>query len=312
VPVETLAIVNPLSVGGGAGRRWSRIESKLREALGAIEIERTRGPRDAERIAREAARAGVERLVIVGGDGTANEVVSGLLSAGLGDCVHVGVLPLGTGGDLARKLRVPRDMTAAIEALRRGTTRCIDAGRIGYRDPEGGERSSYFINVASLGLSGLVDQHLRRIPRHLGGRVSYMLGALLAVASYRCPHVRIRVDGVPVHDGPLVLAAAANGSYFGGGMQIAPEADCADGLLDFVIIGELSKPGLLANMPSIYRGTHVKHPAVSVHRGLRLEAEAEAGEETVWLDIDGDPLGTLPATVELLPNAITLFGAEPA
>jgi YegS/Rv2252/BmrU family lipid kinase len=282
----------------------------LREALGALEIEQTRGPRDAERIAREAARAGVERLVIVGGDGTANEVVSGLLSAGLADCVQVGVLPLGAGGDFARKLRVPRDMSSAIDALRRGTTRCIDAGRIAYRDPGGRERASYFINVASLGLSGLVDRYVRRIPRRLGGSVSYLLGALLAVTNYRCPHVRIRVDGVPVHDGPLVLAAAANGSYFGGGMQIAPEADCADGRLDFVIVSELSKPELLANLPSIYRGTHLEHPAVSVHRGLRLEAESD--EETVWLDIDGDPLGTLPAAIELMPAAITLFGADPA
>ena len=97
-------IVNPKSRGGATGRRWPSIEAKLRDTLGAIDVEPTRGPRDAERIAREGVRAGVELVIAAGGDGTASEVVAGIVGAGLGAYAELALLPLGTGGDLARGL----------------------------------------------------------------------------------------------------------------------------------------------------------------------------------------------------------------
>ena len=308
MPAETLAIVNPRSGNGATGRRWSHVEQRLREALGSFDVVHTRAPRDAERIAREAALSGVARLIVAGGDGTASEVASGVLAADLAGSPQVAVLPLGTGGDFARTIRTPRDLATAIGRLRRGETRELDAGRIRFRGRDGSECVSHFINVASLGITGLTVELMQRAPRLLGGTASYLIGALRSIRRHECQPVRLRVDGEVVHDGPLVFAAIANGSYFGGGMHVAPTSRPDDGVLDVVIVSEMSKLELLANLPSLYRGTHLSHPAVSVHRGREIVAEAEPGE--VLLDVDGEPLGSLPAHVVCLPGAITLFGVD--
>lgn len=306
VPEATLVIVNPASRGGRTGRRFARLEPRLRDVLGTVEVERTRAPRDAVRIAREAVRAGVERLVVAGGDGTTSEVVAGVLEAGLGGSVRLGVLPLGTGGDFARTLGVPRGLDQALGHLASGGTRRIDAGRLDYRALDGARRLTYFVNVASFGVSGLVDQLVSRTPRFLGGSTAFLLASLAALARHRPAPVCVRVDGEVVYDGPLVLAAAANGASFGGGMRIAPDARIDDGLFDVVVVGDLSRARLLANLPSLYRGRHLSHPGVHFRRGKTVEVET--GSPDVFLDVDGEPLGTLPARFELLPGALTVFG----
>jgi YegS/Rv2252/BmrU family lipid kinase len=309
MPAETLVIVNPASAGGSTGRRWGRIEPRLREALGDLEIERTRAPRDGVRIAREAARAGVGRILVAGGDGTTSEVVTGLVEAELSREVELGLLPMGTGGDFRRMFGLPRDLSEALSCFAEGATRSVDAGRIRYRSAGGGERSDVFLNVASFGISGLVDEMVNRAPKNLGGTVAFAVGAIRAMVRYRSEPVRIRVDGEVVHDGPLMLAAAANGRFFGGGMQIAPDAAPDDGWLDVVVVEGLSRWRSLTSFPSLYRGSHVEKPGVTVLQGRRVEAESLGGP--VWLDVDGEALGTLPATVELIPGAIRLCGVPP-
>lgn len=310
MPASTLVVVNPRSRSGAGRRRFRALEPRLREALGPLEVAWTRGPRDAERIAREGVRAGCERVIVAGGDGTTSEVVTGLLAADLGRYAQLGLLPLGTGGDLRRTLAVPSDPEAAIERIARGKTRAIDAGRVVYHDRAGREARAYFLNVGSLGISGLVDELVNRTPKALGGRLSFLAGTLRALARYRSPAVRVRVDGVTVHEGGLLLATAANGRYFGGGMHVAPDARPDDGWLDVVVVPGLPRLRVLGRMPSLYRGTHVGDPAVAVHRGARVEAESVEPDAEVWIDVDGEPLGVLPARFEVLPGAITLLGCE--
>lgn len=304
---RTLVIVNPRSRNGVTGRRWKKLEVDVRRALGPLEVEHTGGPRDAERLAREGVRAGVERVVVAGGDGTLNEVVTGLLAADLGRYAQLGVLPLGTGGDFARSLGVPHRLQEALELLSRGETRRIDAGRITYYDASARETRAYFINVASLGISGLTDRLVNEAPKSLGGTVSFMIGTIRAIARYRGAPVVLRVDGELVHEGPLVLATAANGAWFGGGMHVAPGACLDDGWLDVVIVPELSKRQLLAKLPLIYSGKHVNDPGVRSMRGRVIEAVAEVG--SVLLDVDGEAMGSLPARLEALPGAIEVVGA---
>ncbi len=306
MPSGTLVVVNPRSRNGATGRRWTTVEARLRGRFPDLETEHTRAPRDAERIAREAVRAGIARILVAGGDGTTSEVVSGILGAGLGGEVEIGLLPLGTGGDLTRALGIPSDLDQAIERLAGGNARRVDAGRIDYRRPGGEPATSWFLNVASLGISGVVDRLVTQAPKAVGGAASFLIGTLRALARYRNTRVAVRVDGELVWDGPTVLAAAANGSCFGGGMQIAPDARIDDGLLDMVLITDLSKPRLLANLPSLYRGTHLSHPFTIHRRGKRLDAEALG--DPVWLDVDGEPLGTLPASIEVVPESVTLLG----
>jgi YegS/Rv2252/BmrU family lipid kinase len=306
VPVQTLVIVNPHSRGGGTGRRWKQLEARVREALGSLEVEHTQAPRDAERIAREAVRAGVERILVAGGDGTLSEVVTGLLAAGLGGYAVLGLLPLGTGGDFARSLGVPVDLDGALAGLAAGKVRPVDAARVSYRDGAGRVCTRYLVNVASLGVSGLVTQLVNQAPKLLGGRLSFLIGTLRALARWRCRPVTLEVDGQVVFEGPIVLAAVANGRYFGGGMQVAPQALIDDGLLEVVVVPELSRLELLRKLPRIYAGTHLEDPAIGLHRGRKLEARAEPG--SVPVEIDGEPLGTLPLTVEVLPGALSVIG----
>jgi YegS/Rv2252/BmrU family lipid kinase len=298
-----------VSAGGATRRRFERLLPQVQEALGPCDVAWTQGPRDAERIAREGVRAGVERVVVAGGDGTTSEVVSGLLAAGLGGYAELALLPLGTGGDLRRTLDVPREPGAALAAIAAGRATALDAGRVHYVDRAGREAVAYFANIASLGISGLTTELVNRAPKALGGRLSFLIGTLRAIASYRAAPVALRLDGELVHDGPLVLAAAANGRYFGGGMHVAPRARPDDGLLDVVVVPDFGKLRLAAELPRIYRGSHLDVPGVVWRRGAAVEATALG--EPPWVEIDGEPLGRLPARVEILPKALRFVGCGP-
>lgn len=280
----------------------------MRDVLGPVSVEHTQGPRDAERIAAEAARAGFARIIVAGGDGTLSEVATGLLTNGLGDRVALGVLPLGTGSDFARWLGVPKQIDAAISQLATGSSRKLDAGRVTFVD-KSGPRTRYFVNVASFGISGLVNEQVSRTSRAFGGTVAFAIGSIRGILQYQRQHVVVRVDGEVVHDAPLILAAGANAPYFGGGMEVAPGARPDDGCFDLVIVGAVSKLRLVVLLAQSYRGRHVAHPAVTQHRARVIEAEAPEGR--VALELDGEPLGWLPVRYEVVPGALTFLTAAP-
>jgi YegS/Rv2252/BmrU family lipid kinase len=309
--MRVLVIVNPRSRGGATARRWPGVEAKLRAALGALEVEATRGPRDAERIAREGVRAGVELLVVAGGDGTLSETAAGLLGAGLGGHAEIAPLPLGTGGDFVRGLGLSADVDDAIARIATGTTRRIDAGRIAFHDRRGRPATTHFVNIASAGISGLVTELVNEAPKLLGGRASFLIGTLRAIARWRAAPVRLRIDGETAHEGPLDLVAVANGSYFGGGMCVAPEARADDGAFEVVWIRGSSRGQLVRKLPLLYEGRHLALPEVSVRRGSRVEAEPLASDTEVCMEVDGEPIGRLPARFELLPGALALRGLAP-
>ena len=306
MPARTLVIVNPASAAGRTERTFPRLEPQLGAAIGPYDRVETKGPRDAERLAREAVRAGVERVVVAGGDGTAAEVVSGLLGAALGAYAEVAFLPLGTGADFHRTLEIPRDPGAAIAALASGKGRRIDVGRVCYVGEDGAERSSHFLNVASAGLSGIVTRHVRG-SKALGARLAFLLGTLSGLARFQPPSVRLRADGVEVFRGAIALAAAANGRYFGGGMHVAPTARPDDGLLDLVVVPALPKRVLVTRLPSLYRGTHLSVPGVLQQRARRIELEP-LGEPALG-EVDGEPVARLPMSAEVVPGALQVWGA---
>jgi diacylglycerol kinase family enzyme len=147
---------------------------------------------------------------------------------------------------------------------------------------------------------------VNRTTKRFGGTASFLAGALRAILRYRSEPVTLRVDDELVYDGALVLAAAANGRYFGGGMRVAPDAVLDDGVLDVVVVPHLSMRALLTKLPKIYAGTHLDDPAVTLRRGRSVEAVAEPG--CLRLELDGEPLGALPARIDVLPGALTLLG----
>ncbi len=310
MPPRTLVIVNPQSRNGATRSIFLRLEDRLRTRLGSIEVDWTKAARDAERIAREGVQAGVERILVAGGDGTVSEVISGILAAGLGEAVEVGVLPLGTGADFVRGLGMARRVDRAIEEVAAGRVRLVDAGRVVYRDREGEERISYFVNSATFGVSGLVCEMVNHTSKRLGGTVSFLTGTLRALARFRPTRVELRLDGQLIYTGGIALATASNGPYFGGGMRATPRARLDDGLLDVMIVPGLPKGELIRRLPRIYLGTHVGVAGVEYHQGRELEAIPLLG--TTRLEVDGEPLGVLPARFNVLPRALRVVGGPPA
>jgi YegS/Rv2252/BmrU family lipid kinase len=307
---RTLLVVNPASRAGATERGFSSIERDLRAALGDYDLAWTKGPRDAVRIAGEAATAGYRRLLVGGGDGTASEIATGLLGAEQAADVTLGFLPLGTGGDLLRTLGVPRSLGGALAILRANETRAIDAGRLEYTDDHGQRAHTFFVNEASAGLAGLVAQRVTRATKALGATGSFLLGTLRAIASYQPHAARVHVDGELAHEGPLVLATASSGRYFGGGMHVAPHASPDDGLFDSVIIPGMAKPELIARLPSLYAGKHLAAPGVRELRGRVLEVEPLAGEAHRF-ECDGEALGSAPLRAEVVPRALRVLAPVP-
>lgn len=273
-------LVNP-SAGGSAGRR----------ALPAIRAEMPSGARlvvsrDAAHLAAEARRAvdeGIERLVVAGGDGTFHLVVPQL--AGAETCL--GLVPVGRGNDFAVSLGVPAALPAAVRWALSARPRRIDVGRVG----EGS-----FAFYAGAGFDSAVTVTANGQSRRIPASITYLLATLRTLARFRPPTARLEWEGGDF-EGEVMFATVCNGPRFGGGMLIAPDAELDDGLLDLVVVRRVSKLALLRVFPRVFRGTHVDHPAVSIHRTRWVRMRFAPG---ALLACDGEVQGPVPAAgVEL-------------
>jgi YegS/Rv2252/BmrU family lipid kinase len=307
-PMSAIAmIVNPRSAGDKTQRQWPALRELVREQLGAFDEHFTRAPGDATALTRAALRGGAELVVAVGGDGTINEVVNGFFDGdtAVAPSAALGIMPAGTGGDFIKTLDIPNDARAALARIKRASVRPADVGRVSFVDHAGNPAQRYFINIASFGISGLVDRYVNQSSKALGGTLSFALATLRASVAYKNEPVRLTIDGGTAREGRIYTVAVANGRYFGGGMKIAPQAELDDGQLDIVTLSDMTKGDLLLHGLDLYSGTHLNHPKVAVHRGRRLEATPREGHE-VLLDIDGEQPGRLPATFELDAGAIQI------
>lgn len=307
--LRTLVVVNP-KAGAALGHRKRRaLEAALRRALPDADFAETSGPGDGTERARAALRAGAEMIVSVGGDGTHHEVVNGFFDEA-GNPVRPGavlaVLPGGTGGDFRKTLGFGRDPLELVALLGDRATRPCDVGSLSYVDHAGRPARRFFLNIASFGLGGLVDDLVNRSTKAFGGFVSFAVGTMRAMARFRPQRVRVVLDGRPEEPRTISVVAVANGRWFGGGMMIAPEARIDDGRFDVVTMPGQTLADYLLRGHHVYRGTHVTMPGVRVERASRVEAEPFDPDEAVLLDVDGEPLGRLPAVFELRAGAIRL------
>jgi YegS/Rv2252/BmrU family lipid kinase len=305
-----LIIVNPVSAGGATGDAWPGVASAVRRHFGAFEVAFTQRGGEAAEIAEREARAGRRFVIACGGDGTINEVANGILRAEAGEGTELGVLPSGTGGDFRRTLDVPTRTADAARALREGSTRVMDAGRVRFVNARGEEESRFFVNVASFGMGGDVINRVKTrsgLPagaaRLLGGKASFAAAALQAALAFEKPSVRISLDGGPESQLTVANFCVANARYFGGGMKIAPNAKVDDGRFDVVAVGDVSALTVLANSYRLYLGTHLGMQEVRHALARRVRAES-ASVEAVKLEVDGELVGRLPAEFEILPGAL--------
>ena len=298
-----LLICNPLAGGGRA-----RIVPRLLAALAArgvrAELAETTGVGDATRLARRAVEQGRGLVVAVGGDGTVNEVVNGLVDADSGRAhdpdVRLGVVPGGTGCDLSRTFGLNRPPEILADHLIGTGEFPIDVGRIRLTGPDGVPTTRLFVNIAEAGYGALATDLANRLPRRLG-TTRYPLGILGAVARFRLVHATVTFDhGEAIHD--LSNVVVANGQFFGGGLQVAPRALPDDGRFNLQVWR--GRPvDVLAAHRSLRQGAHLERRDVHEWQSATVTIDAD---RPLPIEADGEVLGRTPATFDVLPRAITL------
>jgi diacylglycerol kinase (ATP) len=285
--VRTFAIVNPVAGHGAARRVWRQI-CPLTPNWDCATSE---GPGHTRELARSAAQDGYERVIGIGGDGTISEVANGLAHSS----AILGIVPAGTGNDIAHNLGIPRDPLAAANLAASGPSRCLDLCQVTTR-----ERTGYFVNIAGFGFDAKVADRVNRMPKLLGGTLPYVAGVLQTLWQYSAPRMRISIDDRQLERNAF-LVAVGNCPTYGGGMRIVPAAQPDDGLLDVCIVSDLSRLEVLRILPRLYSGGHVSHPAVELFRCRSVTADADSA---VLCQADGELLGELPVRFALLPGAL--------
>jgi YegS/Rv2252/BmrU family lipid kinase len=311
--MRAVVIANPASSGGKVGRNWKTIEQTLVRHLGPVDVQHTQSLGHATRLTRDALRSATDLIVAVGGDGTFSEVVDGFFddTAPIRPSAALGLIPFGTGGDFRRTAGIPNQLEAAVQHLRDHEPRWIDVGRLQYVDHDGHTRLRHFLNITSFGLGGLVDSIVNQSSKALGGKVAFYLGTVRALLKYRHQAVRIRLDDAEPREQRILTVAVANGRFFGGGMQIAPEAVIDDGMFDVIELGDFGLMDFVLKSGQVRAGTHLQMEQVRHRRARRVTAEAvDAANDggPVLLDVDGEQPGRLPATFEVVPKSLRLQG----
>lgn len=280
-------IANPRAGHGRGNRNLERLRDVIRRrGLDCVPVA-TERPGHATEIARAAAEAGEPRIAVLGGDGTISEVVNGLV----GSSTALGIVPMGTGNDVARSLGIPRgDLAAALELALEGEPRPIDVGR---------ERDRHFVSVLGLGFPSIVAAEANAIG-WLRGSPAFFVAVYKALHRLRAVPLSIDLDDKTIET-DCVAVMVQNTPYTGGGLRMAPDAEVDDGALDVVIVDDIGKLDLMVNFPKAYAGRHFEHPSFSVHRTRRVRVRS--GERLPKM-FDGDLCGETPVEADVVPGGI--------
>ncbi len=305
--MKTIVIVNPQAGNGRTEKIWPNIESALEKSIGSFEVLQTTCRGDATDLSRRILKEDAARIVAVGGDGHLNEVLNGFIENDLPVNAEsrLSFVMTGTGCDFQRSLGISGKWQAAVAKLKDAKVRKIDVGKVTYTAADKTQKIRYFDNIASFGLSGAVDHCLEhsRLRDYLGGSPLFLWATIKTVFTHPNQSIRFRIDDGPEEEICSRLGLLANGRYFGGAMHAAPEAELDDGLLDLLMLKEISVAKFLWHLPKIYKGTHLKIPEIFFQKVRKFTAESS---EQVILDIDGESPGYLAATFEVLPKILNL------
>ncbi len=304
--MSTVVILNPRASRARTDLLSVKATVASAAALEDADLLLTKEEGHARALAAEAAGKGADLVVAAGGDGTANEVVNGLMTAsepgsgegapvGPEDCPVLAVVPLGTGNDLARSLGMPVDLDEALEALRRPLVRTMDLLRL-----EQGDEAIWCANHAAGGFSRRVDEDLTDELKESWGPLAYLRKALGTLGRLEAYRTEVRIDDEE-QELDLFSIVAANGRFAAGGIPVAPEAKLDDGLIEVVMVSAAALVDLGLVAARVSAGTHAESEVVTVRRGRRLRVSSEPG---MWFTGDGELLGKGPAEVRVVPGAL--------
>ena len=299
-PVVVLA--NPAAGSGDAVRRAGRLVAALRERGQPARLVCPADAVQTSELAEQMAPAAAA-LIACGGDGTVNLVMNACLRTG----TVFGVLPAGTGDDNARSLGVPADVDALAHRIADslGTARGVRHVDVAEAICADGPARA-FLGVMSTGIDSTVNERANHMVR-LPGTLRYIAALGLELMAMHPVECSVTVDGVD-HRGPALLASIGNGSSYGGGMRVCPDAEMDDGLLDVTVLSHVSRSTFVRVFPRVFQGTHVRHPAVTTLRGAQITVAAEGAVAYA----DGERFGALPVTVTVRAKALPVIGAQTA
>ncbi len=307
-------ILNPASGGGRTGHDLSHIRQRLDSVLGPHHFVETRGPGDATRLTREALEQGSRLVVAIGGDGTFHEVINGFFQNGqpAGAGASLALVPRGSGGDFRRTFDLPDGVEAALERIRTGRERTIDAGRLTSTGEAGEALTQFFVNVSSLGLTAEigVGTNASRCLKRVNGTLAFNWNILKATLRHRRFPLRLRTgpSNDDVSDWDANCIAVCNGRFFGAGVCISRDADPSSGALDVVIVHGRSPWQVLSGVGKLKRDTTNPMPEGMITRRLETVAiECRDPARRVLIEADGEFAGYLPARWETVPGAIKLI-----
>ena len=284
-------LVNPKAGRGLGAASFDRLR-KLASRAGAGFVV-SRNAADLGEQARRAAEDGIERLLVAGGDGTMHHAIQGLVNT---SCA-LGVIPVGTGNDLSGTLKIPPDLDVAVKRALTGSIRAIDLIRVG---------ETYSVSYLGVGFDSEVTEFANQV-KILKGPLIYPYSVIHTLATFEPPSMRI-VHDEGIFEGRVMFANLSNLPRFGGGMQIAPQAKIDDGLLDLVIVREISRRALLAVFPKVYSGRHVGHPSCLFHRTRRAEITID---RPMTLYGGGEPVRPMaagtPVAAEVVPAGLKVI-----
>ncbi len=296
-----LLIVNPVAGDGRALHLEPWLRRHLEVAAPSARMVETEAPGHARDLAARAVADGHDRVIAVGGDGTVQEVVNGILDSGSG--ISLGILAGGAGNDLARSLGLPHRGEDALAMALGDQLQRIDVG-VATRGNGAGAEQRYFAAAGGVGFDAQVAAVMYRRAWWQHGRIGYLLSTLWELQRFHNRTLRLRLE---TPDGPLELErrvlfiAFANGMYYGGGMQICPSATVVDGWLDLCIVGDISRLEAVRQLPGMYHGAHVTHPAVEFQRARSVILE---GDDGTRVHLDGEPFGAVPLRLDVLHAAL--------
>lgn len=271
--VKHLFIINPKA---GKGRTLNVIPQIKETFMGQQEdyiIEVTEYPGHASIIAREYTSKGIYRVYAVGGDGTLNEVLNGMVHSKS----FLGVIPCGSGNDFIKSIYDKKGEEYLVRDIINGKTQVMDLGKV---------KNRYFLNISSVGIDAEVVSNaldLKRIP-FVSGTLAYLISAITTISKYCSKEVELIIDGKRINV-DLTLFAVANGKYYGGGMKVAPLADLKDGYFDLCLVSKLSRIKMLLLFPKLINGTHSEINEVKFLRGKNIQINTES---EIAINIDGE------------------------
>jgi diacylglycerol kinase (ATP) len=292
-PGSVVVVANPTAGHGKAGRLIGKVDRLLHEHGISHEILVSESGPGLQRLVREAAEGGSEIVAALGGDGTMGLAANGLL----GTDSALAPLPSGTADDFAHALGI-RNLEAGVRALAAGTAARIDVVRV---RTDGQER--HYVNIAGCGFDSEVTEAANAMRIRLGSTGTYVAALLKTLSRFSPADFRIQIDDETI-EGPHMLVVVGNGISYGGGMHVTPAASVVDGMLDVCLLQALPVSAFLRAFPKVFRGTHVTHPKVRMHRARRIAVEAD---RRVMVYADGERVGPGPVEFDVVPAALPVI-----